>query len=310
MHQEPPSTTHTVLATAADRKKRVDLFLTEHLPDYSRSKIQHLIKESCVTLMGAPIRARDEVRTGDFFVLEEQSPKPLAKAFAEDIPLEILYEDEELLVINKPAGRVVHLGAHHESGTMVNALLHHSSALSAKESFRPGLVHRLDKETSGCLLVAKNDTIHAALTKLFIERKIVKTYLAIVTGSPRQRKGTIDIPIGRHPTQRLKMTLRRPPSGREATTEYEVVATSSKHALVTCFPRTGRMHQIRVHLQQLGHPIVGDPIYGARDHWSRHLLHAWRLEFTHPRHGKNLLIEAPLPEEFSLVPWQGAKGKH
>lgn len=287
-----------ISATPADLKKRLDLFLVEQLPHYSRSKIQNLIKEGYVTLAGKPLRAKDEVQSGDVFEIQEPPPKTLAKAFPEDIPLEILYEDDDLLVINKAAGMVVHAGADHEEGTLVNALLHHSSSLAAKESFRPGLVHRLDKETSGCLLVAKNDSIHATLSQLFAERKINKTYLAITTGIPRQKKGTIALPIGRHPVQRLKMTVRRPPSGRDATTDYEVLANTATHALIACSPHTGRMHQIRVHLQQLGHPIVGDPLYGKRDHWERHLLHAWKLEFTHPKSGKKMIIEAPVPKEF------------
>lgn len=292
------NTSLTFLATLADRGKRTDLFLVEQLPNYSRSKIQGLMKEGHVTLRGKPVRAKDEVQLGDLFEIHEPPLKPLAKAFPEDIPLDILFEDEDLLVVNKPAGMVVHAGADHEKGTLVNALLHHGTALAAKESFRPGLVHRLDKETSGCLLVAKNDEIHAALSQLFSERKIHKTYLAITTGIPRQKKGTISLPIGRHPVQRLKMTVRRPPSGRDAITDYEVLATTGTHSLMACSPHTGRMHQIRVHLQQLGHPIIGDPLYGKREEWQRHLLHAWKLEFTHPKSGKKILVEAPVPEEF------------
>jgi len=257
-----------------------------------------------VTLAGKLVRAKDEVQPGDFFEIQEPPPKPLAKAFPEDIPLELLYEDEDLLVVNKPAGMVVHAGADHEQGTLVNALLHHSAHLSAQDSFRPGLVHRLDKETSGCLLIAKNDEVHAALSQLFSTRKINKTYLAITTGVPRQKKGTIDLPIGRHPVQRLKMTIRRPPSGRHATTDYEVLATTTTHALIACSPHTGRMHQIRVHLQQLGHPIVGDPLYGKREQWQRHLLHAWKLEFAHPKSEKKMSIEAPVPEEFERLKFE------
>ena len=296
-----------ISATPADRKKRVDLFLVEHLPNYSRSKIQGFIKEGHITLAGAPVRARDEVKAGDLFTLAEPPPKPLAKAFAEDIPLEIIYEDEDLLVINKPAGMVVHVGTDHEEGTLVNALLYRFTHLSADQSYRPGIVHRLDKETSGCIVVAKNDAIHAALSQLFSERKMIKTYLAITIGSPRQKRGTIALPIGRHPVQRLKMTVRRPPLGRDATTDYEVLATTATHGLLACSPHTGRMHQIRVHLQQLGHPVVGDPLYGKRDHWQRHLLHAWKLQFPHPKTGKNIIVEAPLPEEFSLIPWKSKK---
>lgn len=298
------SSSITILAIPTDQKKRVDLFLTERLSNYSRSKIQALIKEGHVTLAGNFVRAKDEVQAGDLFKIQEPPPKSLAKAFPEEIALDILFEDKDLLVINKSAGMVVHVGVDHEAGTVVNALLHHSSTLSDTTSFRPGLVHRLDKETSGCLLVAKNDEVHTMLASLFSERKIKKTYLAITTGIPRQKRGTISLPIGRHPVQRLKMTIRRPPSGREAITDYEVLATTTAHALISCSPHTGRMHQIRVHLQQLGHPIAGDPLYGKRDQWERHLLHAWKLEFTHPKSSKTMLFEAPIPKEFEVVPWK------
>lgn len=302
MHQETPPSTAPILAVFTDCKKRVDLFLKEKLPHLSRSKIQHLIKEGYVTLSGHSLSSHYLVREGDLFNVHEPEEKTFAKAFPENIPLDILYEDDDLLVINKPAGMVVHVGANHEQGTLVNALLHYCSQLSAQESFRPGLVHRLDKETSGCLLIAKNDTIHHALSLLFSERKIQKTYLAITTGQPSKKQGTISLPIGRHPVQRLKMTVRRPPSGRDALTDYEVLSSTGSHALIACTPHTGRMHQIRVHLQQLGHPLVGDPLYGKRDQWQRHLLHAWKLEFFHPTTHKKMEIKAPIPKEFELVP--------
>jgi 23S rRNA pseudouridine1911/1915/1917 synthase len=198
---------------------------------------------------------------------------------------------------------VVHLGAGHEEGTLVNALLHHAGSLSSgSEEHRPGIVHRLDKETSGCIVVAKNDRTHAALSAQFADRQVKKTYLAVVRGRPRHTKGTIDLAIGRHPVQRQKMTPRRAPSGRDAVTDYELLATRDGWALIACMPRTGRTHQIRVHLQHLGHPIAGDPLYGKRGDFSRHLLHAWRLEFTHPSTGGIIRCEAPLPEDFGLVP--------
>ncbi|HLB34715.1 MAG: hypothetical protein A3F67_05640 [Verrucomicrobia bacterium RIFCSPHIGHO2_12_FULL_41_10] len=337
--------------------ERLDLFLTAQLPHYSRTRLQGLIKDGHVTLQGKSLRCRDEVSPGDCISIQEPLQKTLAQSFPEDIPLTILYEDDDLLIIDKPAGMVVHVGPDHERGTLVNALLHHcknlhscsteaannfvapvlgassmlytlnscapsspcSSSASAtintgsregvllssgSEPYRPGIVHRLDKETSGCIIVAKNNSIHAALALCFSERTIKKTYLAIVTGKPRHRKGTITLSIGRHPTQRLKMTERRPPAGREAITHYEVIASTAAHSLIACFPQTGRMHQIRVHLQHLGHPIVGDPIYGKRDSWNRHLLHAWKLEFAHPRDGRLIVCEAPLPDDFKLVPYQ------
>ena len=297
-----------ILVTREHRGERLDLFLASQLPEESRSRLQTLIKEGHVTLNGTSARCCDKIATDDRLIIQKQPKKLLTRAFAEEIPLAVLYEDEDLIVIDKPAGMVVHVGRDHEKGTLVNALLHRwkeaGELSSGSAAFRPGIVHRLDKETSGCIIVAKNDATHTALATAFAERTINKTYIAIVVGKPRLRKGTISIPIGRHPVQRLKMTARRPPAGRESTTDYELLASTDRHSLVACFPRTGRMHQIRVHLQQLGLPIVGDAIYGKRETWSRHLLHAWKIEFTHPRHGKKICVEAPLPAIFELVPWQ------
>jgi 23S rRNA pseudouridine1911/1915/1917 synthase len=294
---------HEITASEEDHRQRIDMVLVRHLPHLSRSKIQSLVKSGRVTLRGEAVKNNGEVQAGDLFRVEEEAPKPPAGARPEDIPLEILHEDEDLLVVNKPAGMVVHIGAGHEEGTLVNALLHHGAALSTgSEEHRPGIVHRLDKETSGCIVVAKNDQTHAALSAQFADRQVKKTYLAIVRGRPRHTKGTVDLAIGRHPVQRQKMTPRRPPSGRDAVTDYQLLAVRDNWSLVACMPRTGRTHQIRVHLQHLGHPIAGDPLYGKRDNFERHLLHAWKLEFTHPRSGIVIACSAPLPADFALVP--------
>jgi len=294
---------HEITATEEDNRQRLDMVLVRHLPHLSRSKLQSLVKSGRVTLQGESIRSSEEVHAGDVFRVEEEAYKPPAGARAEDIPLSILFEDEDLIVVNKPAGMVVHIGAGHDEGTLVNALLHHSSTLSTgSEEHRPGIVHRLDKETSGCIVVAKNDQTHAAISAQFADRQVKKTYLAIIRGRPRHTKGTIDLAIGRHPVQRQKMTPRRPPSGRDAVTDYELLATKDGWTLVACMPHTGRTHQIRVHLQSLGHPIAGDPLYGKRDNFERHLLHAWKLDFAHPRTGEILLCTAPLPADFGLVP--------
>ena len=299
---------HEITSSEEDRRHRVDMVLVRHLPQISRSKIQELIKSGRVTLRGEPVRSSNEVKTGDVFRVEEAPSRPSPDARPENIPLSILHEDDDLLVVDKPAGMVVHVGAGHDEGTLVNALLHHSSALSSGSAeHRPGIVHRLDKETSGCIVVAKNDQTHAAISRQFAERQVKKTYLAIVRGKLRHMKGTIDLAIGRHPVQRQKMTPRRPPSGRDAVTDYEVLAHIDNYSLVACMPRTGRTHQIRVHLQTLGHPIAGDPLYGKRDHFERHLLHAWRIEFTHPVSGELLRCEAPLPADFGLVPLPSPK---
>lgn len=294
---------HEFEASPGEARRRLDAVLTERLPHLSRSRIQSLVKAGRVTLGGKTARSSETVREGDLLRVEEEAPKPPAGARPEDIPLRILHEDRDLIVVDKPAGMVVHIGAGHEDGTLVNALLHHAGTLSeGSESHRPGIVHRLDKETSGCIVVARNDRIHADLSAQFADREVGKTYLAVVKGTPRHRTGTVDLPIGRHPVQRQKMAPRRPPSGREAVTDYEVLASREGWSLVACRPRTGRTHQIRVHLQNLGHPIAGDPIYGKRDGFERHLLHAWRLSFRHPGTGETLTCEAPLPEDFGLVP--------
>jgi 23S rRNA pseudouridine1911/1915/1917 synthase len=294
---------HEIIVSEEDARQRLDMVLVRHLGGVSRSKIQALIKAGRITLRGESVRSSDEVHAGDIFQIEEEPSKLPKGAHPEDIPIEILYEDEDLLVVNKPAGMVVHIGAGHEEGTLVNALLHHGAGLSSgSEAHRPGIVHRLDKETSGCIAVAKNDLVHAALSRQFADRLVKKTYIAIVRGRPRHTKGTIDLPIGRHPVNRQKMTPRRPPSGREAVTDYELLSSRDGFSIVACMPRTGRTHQIRVHLQHLGHPIAGDPLYGRRDKFARHLLHAWKLEFTHPRTGELLRCVAPLPADFGIVP--------
>jgi len=301
-------TLHQITATAEDRRLRLDTVLARHLPSISRSKIQSLVKAGRITLRGQPVRCSDETREGDVYTVEEDAPRPLAGARPENIPLAILHEDADLIVVDKPAGMVVHIGAGHEEGTLVNALLHHAGSLSSgSEEHRPGIVHRLDKETSGCIVVAKNDTAHAALSSMFADRLVRKTYLAIVRGIPRHRIGTVTEGIGRHPVQRQKMTVRRPPSGKDAVTDYEVLSSAGGCSLMACMPRTGRTHQIRVHLQHLGHPILGDSLYGKREHFRRHLLHAWKLAFPHPRTGEPILCVAPPPEDFALVPMPGAK---
>jgi 23S rRNA pseudouridine1911/1915/1917 synthase len=220
-----------------------------------------------------------------------------AAAMAEDIPLDILYEDPAILVLNKPAGLVVHPGAGNREGTLVNALLFHCAGLSViGGEERPGIVHRLDKETSGCLLVAKSDAAHRALSAQFADRLVQKTYLALVEGVPRMPHGKIEASISRHAVHRQKMTVSE--RGRESVTQYRVLGSSLGKTLMECQPRTGRTHQIRVHLKHLGHPIVGDPLYGRRSGHLRHFLHAWKISFTHPESGKPIGFCAPLPPDF------------
>ena len=283
-----------------DAGQRLDRFLAESLPTFSRSRLQSLIREGFVTVNGNAARPRDLVRAGDF--IEWREPE-IAKIDAEPerMDLEILFEDGDLLVLNKPAGLVVHPGAGHQQHTLVNALLAHCKNLSViggKE--RPGIVHRLDKETSGALVVAKNDAAHRDLSKQFADRTTGKVYLALVAGTPRKSSGTIDAPIARHPVHRQRMSIARR-AGRSAKTEYRVLHSSADRSLLECTIHTGRTHQIRVHLHHLGHPVLGDKVYGGKraGNSPRQMLHAWQLTFRHPRTDQQLSFTAPIPSDFA-----------
>ena len=278
---------------------RLDQFLARELPRFSRSRIQQLIRKAFVTRNKSPARPRDLVRAGDHIEINEPPPEKIDN-LPEAIPLDILFEDDDLIVINKPAGLVVHPGAGQPEHTLVNALLHHFPKLSGiggKE--RPGIVHRLDKETSGCLVVAKNDEAHRNLSAQFAGRTVEKVYLALVAGKLRKTAGLIEDKIGRHPVHRQRMSVesRR---GRPAKTEYRVMSSSEKMSLIECRLHSGRTHQIRVHLHHLGHPVLGDKVYGAKHakNFPRQMLHAWRLGFEHPRTGEWKKFDAPLPEDF------------
>ncbi len=282
---------------------RLDRYLALALPDYSRSRMQALITEGWVKLNGEVPRTRELVRTGDRVLVEIPAVEKI-EAAAEAIPFPVLFEDEDLIVIDKPAGLVVHPGAGNAEHTLVNALLHHCTTLSGiggKE--RPGIVHRLDKETSGCLVVAKNDATHRELSRQFAARTMKKVYLALVAGRLKKAAGTIDAPIARHPVHRQRMSISRTSRGRSALTEYRVVRAGREMSLVECTLHSGRTHQIRVHLHHLGNPVLGDKLYAAKNakHFPRQMLHAWRLGFTHPRSGQWQEFEAPLPAEFETA---------
>jgi 23S rRNA pseudouridine1911/1915/1917 synthase len=278
---------------------RLDRFLAAQLTQFSRARLQQLIRDGFVRRNGAPTRPRDLVRRGDEIELNEPAPEKIDNQ-AEAIPLAILFEDDDLIVINKPAGLVVHPGAGHTQHTLVNALLHHCPILSGiggKE--RPGIVHRLDKETSGCLVVAKNDATHRALSAQFGARTVEKIYLALVSGKLRRSKGVIEEKIGRHPVHRQRMSVAST-RGRAAKTEYRVVRSNENFSLVECRLHSGRTHQVRVHLHHLGHPVLGDKIYAPRTakEFLRQMLHAWKLGFEHPRTKQWMSFEAPLPADF------------
>ena len=281
---------------------RLDRFLANNLPEYSRSRLQQLIRTGFVTLNGAATRTRYLVRTGDKIQLTEPLLEKIDNQ-SEPIPLAILFEDQDIIVINKPAGLVVHPSAGHRQHTLVNALLSHCAALSAiggKE--RPGIVHRLDKETSGCLVVAKNDEAHRELSRQFAERVVEKIYLALVGGKLRKQTGTIEEKIGRHPFHRQRMSVTSS-RGRPAKTEYRVIRSRDQASLVECRLHSGRTHQIRVHLHHLGHAVLGDKVYAARSakDFPRQMLHAWKLGFRHPRSGESKSFEAPLPDDFTTA---------
>lgn len=287
---------------------RLDLLLHARYPRVSRSALRRLIEAGEITVDGQPVKPAHTPRAGQVIAVHWPEARP-ARAQPEAIPLEVLYEDEHLLVLNKPAGLVVHPSAGHETHTLVNALLHHCQGrLSGVGGVaRPGIVHRLDKETSGCLVVAKSDAAHLGLAAQFAQRQVHKCYEALVCGHVAREAGDIRAAISRHPSHRKRMAV-TDAGGREAWTSYRVLDRLHGATWVEARLHTGRTHQIRVHFLHLGHPLVGDLTYGARPNRRlaeltgytapRLLLHARSLEFTHPCTGAELAFEAPLPEDF------------
>ena len=279
-------------------EKRLDKLLTEAFTDYSRTYFQHLIDKGHVTCQGKILKKREVPPLGSEIQIFFAS-QPIPSLEPEAIPLDILYEDADIICINKPAGMVVHPAPGNPTGTFVNALLHHCGPLPG-EDLRPGIVHRLDKETSGVLIAAKNLKAHKALIKAFSTRTVQKDYLAIVTGNPGNQ--TVDRPIGRHPVRRKEMTIHE--NGRSAITHLETLESSKGLSLVRARPVTGRTHQIRVHLKSLNTPVLGDKLYGPTQlsqklGASRHLLHAHRLTFPHPITSIPHTITAPIPPDFA-----------
>ncbi|MGH7951975.1 MAG: RluA family pseudouridine synthase [Limisphaerales bacterium] len=292
--------------------ERLDKFLCEKFPATSRGALQRLIEEGHIRVNGKIVKPTHSPRAGDKIEIHFPEPKR-AEAQPEKIPLDILFEDKSLLVLNKPAGLVVHPAAGHEEHTLVNALLHHcKGSLSGIGGVaRPGIVHRLDKETSGCLVIAKNDATHLALSKQFAAREVKKNYHAILCGELARKVGEggeIRAAIARHPIHRKRMTACDDNSGRAAHTSYKILERLKSATFVAAQIHTGRTHQIRAHFQFLGHPLVGDDIYGARQNSRlkeltnyaapRVMLHARELSFIHPRTKKPMTFEAPLPDDF------------
>lgn len=286
---------------------RLDQYLARQIPVLSRSRIQHLIKSGEILLNGSPAKAKSTVANGDTISVNVPEEKS-GELIPQDLPIHILHEDEDVIVLNKQSGMVVHPAAGNEDGTLVNALLHHCGSLpSLGMPDRPGIVHRLDKDTSGAMVVAKNDAAHANLSAQFADRTTQKIYLAVVQGKPRETHGTIFTNMGRHPVNRMKRAVLNPGSGKPAITDWEVIHhdAANNTTLVLCTLHTGRTHQIRVHMQHLGHPIIGDPIYAHPSRQStqpgRLMLHAWKLGFDHPVTGRRIELEAPIPGEYH--PW-------
>ncbi len=285
---------------------RLDQYLVGQIPDQSRSQIQIWIRSGRVQVNGRQVKTGHTLQPGDQITLCAPKPDP-ATPFPEDIPLEVVYEDLDLAVVNKPAGMVCHIGAGVRSGTLVNALLHRYGSLESENITRPGIVHRLDKLTSGLLVVARNKWAHRELAHLFKSREVGKEYLALVHGRPEPSSGTIDLPLGRDPHDRKRISVRAR-RRRTAVTHYALEKSYGFLSLLRIRIETGRTHQIRVHLSQKGHPIVGDVLYGgnrdrnlppkpAAARLRRLFLHAHRLEFRHPRSGEALSFSARLPPE-------------
>jgi 23S rRNA pseudouridine1911/1915/1917 synthase len=286
-------------ATAGER---LDHYLHSRMGEFSRARIQAWIKDGLVRVNGAAAKPSTILRGGEQIEVSPADPPPL-KAEAEDAPIEILYEDAAVIAVNKPAGLVVHAGAGAHSGTLVNRLVHHFASLSKiGGELRPGIVHRLDRGTSGVILVARTDVAHRALAAQFSGRTTEKTYLALVEGRVNADSGRITKPIARDPAHRTRMTARLE-HGRDALTEYRVLRRFEKFTYLEVRIGTGRTHQIRAHLASIRHPVAGDKLYGAQAA-DRIFLHAWRIRFDSPATGERVTVEAPLPEE--LDRWLGA----
>ena len=298
-----PEPSPRVVSFASEQgDERLDKIIPNYVSEVSRAAAQRLIKDGAVTVNRSLTRPSYRVQVGDEIVVNVPADLPEQVA-PEEIPLDILYEDEYLLVLSKPAGMVVHPGYGHPGGTLVNGLLAHWPGIAeVGGANRAGIVHRLDKETSGLLVVAKDEATCTALQRQFKRRQVFKTYLALVEGRMHPREGIIEVPVGRHKHQRKKMAVVR--TGREASTTYRAVEYFGDHTLLEVRPLTGRTHQIRVHLAWFGFPVVGDTIYGRRRQRllpTRHFLHASRLRFVHPATCEDVEFESPVPPELRAV---------
>lgn len=295
---------NTVFISARESGERLDALLAHTLPQLTRSGAQKLLDAGLVTLSGTALKKNYRTREGEEYcvILPEAAEVPL---IAQDIPLDIVFEDADVIVVNKPRGMVVHPAPGHPDGTLVNALLYHCgdtlSGIGGER--RPGIVHRIDKDTSGLIIAAKNDAAHQALAAQLADRSLSRVYEAVVRGRMREDAGTIDRPIGRHPTDRKRMAVTAQNS-RPAQTDWRVLARYNGYTHVECSLRTGRTHQIRVHMASVGHPLLGDFTYGAPSPEKGlvgQCLHARRLKFVHPTTGEHIELETPLPDYFAEV---------
>ena len=293
------------LDLTADREgERLDAFLARSVPDLTRSAAQRLLERGAVTLRGRAAKKNDKTRLGDSLTVCLPEPQPV-DLVPQNIPLDVIYEDDDVIVVNKPVGLVVHPAPGHPDGTLVNALLYHcgTSLSGINGELRPGIVHRIDRDTSGLIVAAKNDRAHLALAAQLQDHSLARVYEAVAVGGFWEDCGTVDAPIGRHPVDRKKMAVDRK-NGREAVTHWSVLARYPGYTHVECRLETGRTHQIRVHLASIGHPLLGDTVYGSKKPWPGlvgQCLHARRLRFVHPSTGEPLELECPLPDWFRDV---------
>ena len=279
---------------------RIDKELAHHLTTVSRSQLQKWIEDGNVTVNGEPVKPKYKLAVGDKVVVQPEKPQKIDLE-PENIPLDIVYEDDDVIVVNKPQGMVVHPAPGHPNHTLVNALLYHSPLSTINGEFRPGIVHRIDKDTSGLLMIAKNDLAHRSLAAQLKAKTNEREYVALVHGVIKEERGTIDAPLGRSKKDRKKQVVVE--DGRHAVTHFKVLERFQHYTLVSCRLETGRTHQIRVHMKYIGHPLAGDPLYGPRKTLPSNgqYLHARLLGFKHPRTGKQMTFTSPLPEYFQKM---------
>ena len=295
----------THLKLTVDREgERADAFLARSLPDLTRSACQKLLEKGMVLLDEKPLRKNDRLSPGQELEVTLPDPEPL-DVVPQNIPLDVVYEDGDVIVVNKPVGLVVHPAPGHPDGTLVNALLYHcgTSLSGINGTLRPGIVHRIDRDTSGLIIAAKNDRAHLALAAQLQDHTLARTYEAVTVGGLKEDSGTVDAPIGRHPVDRKKMAIDRK-NGKPAVTHWTVLGRYPGYTHVKCRLVTGRTHQIRVHMASIGHPLLGDVVYGSKKPWpglAGQCLHARKLKFIHPTTGQPVEVECPLPDWFQKV---------